>query len=224
MLTRILSIFSKKNKIISTETNYSPLTITADPNKVLWKPNDKLYKDYNDYIDSVSSYKKYNIQLNDFILKKERLLKLYEDPTISNFDKILYNQEIIDISDQITIINNKINRIDQNNDILEKWNNYMSEAHEFLKTNQMDEFITTKDILCSINIVHLTKKCKDQITHSKRTNENEHTIVKLLETNIDKKSVDTRDNLLDFSLKTSELLKNNNSNLVYQDNYYATLR
>lgn len=221
MLARIFNIFSKKKQIVKINTN---LDISNDQDyKKLWKPDDKLYREYTDYINSLDSYKRLNIQLNDFIQKKERLLKLIENSETTSFDKILYNQEILDITDQITIVNNKINKIDQKNNILDKWNNYINEARDFLKNNEMDSYIATKDILNSTNIVFLIKKCKDQIAYSVKTNEAEHTIIKLLETHINKKSVNIKGNLLNFSLNDSELLKNNNMIQLNNNSYYSYL-
>ena len=72
MLARIFNIFSKKKQIVKINPNPNLDISNEQDDKNLWKPDDKLYREYNDYIHSLDSYKKLNIQLNDFIQKKRK--------------------------------------------------------------------------------------------------------------------------------------------------------
>jgi hypothetical protein len=120
-----------------------------------WFPNNKLYEEYNISINCLAELERLKYCLNEYYIpKSKKLFKEYhltKNTQIKN-ELILIEENIKSTKETIC----KLKMIDYN--IIDKWNNYLELATNFLKNNNLQNDINVNDILTDISLYLLNDK------------------------------------------------------------------
>lgn len=202
---------SVNNIIVEPTDGDGAIINVKEDNLIKWYPNNQLFERYNKFLNNVAELNRQKHSLETKLIPRSKQL-IREYMTLNRSgninDKITCSEikkEMFSYEHKIKTAEESIKKLESmESNIIDEWDEYLEEARNFLKNNNINSEITINDILSDSSLYLMSKKILDGYC----TNINTDIHIEIIN-NIKKYfDISTFKNSISFSLKEYEDKKN----------------